>query len=123
DYPDAGRPLWPPWRRSGAGHLGRPLVAYYSKFAYPFANLILVLIGVPLASVRRRGGQAVQIGIGLGVAFAYLALQKLIEPFGYAETLPRCWWPGCRTWCFWRARWCSLRGRAPDQASPPAPPK
>ncbi|SHK78269.1 LptF/LptG family permease [Rhodothermus profundi] len=75
-------------RRSGAAHLGRPLVAYYSKFAYPFANLILVLIGVPLASVRRRGGQAVQIGIGLGVAFAYLALQKLIEPFGYAETLP-----------------------------------
>lgn len=75
-------------RRSGAGHLGRPLVAYYSKFAYPFANLILVLIGVPLASVRQRGGQAVQIGIGLGVAFAYLALQKLIEPFGYAETLP-----------------------------------
>ncbi|AEN73020.1 permease YjgP/YjgQ family protein [Rhodothermus marinus SG0.5JP17-172] len=75
-------------RRSGAGHLGRPLVAYYSKFAYPFANLILVLIGVPLASVRRRGGQAIQIGIGLGVAFAYLALQKLIEPFGYTETLP-----------------------------------
>lgn len=77
DYVDA-------LRRSGAGSLGQPLVQYYSKFSYPFANLILLLIGVPLAAVRRRGGQAVQLGLGLLMAFAYLALQKLSEPFGYA---------------------------------------
>jgi len=75
-------------RRSGAGHLGRPLVAYYSKYAYPFANLIVVLIGVPLAAVRRRGGQATRFAIGLFTAFVYLALQKLAEPFGYAGALP-----------------------------------
>jgi lipopolysaccharide export system permease protein len=75
-------------RRAGAGHLERPLVAYYNKFAYPFANLILILIGVPLASVRRRGGQAIQFAIGLLTAFVYLSLQKLTEPFGYAGTLP-----------------------------------
>jgi lipopolysaccharide export system permease protein len=74
-------------RRTGVGALGRPLVAYYSKFAYPFANLILTLIGASLASVRRRGGQVVQFGFGLGVAFAYLALQKLIEPLGYSGLL------------------------------------
>ena len=74
-------------RRSGAGHLGRPLVAYYTKYAYPFANLIVVLIGVPLAAVRRRGGQATRFAIGLFTAFAYLALQKLTEPFGYSGTL------------------------------------
>lgn len=71
-------------RRSGVSNLGRPLVAYYDKFAYPLANLILVLVGVPLASVRRRGGQAVQIGLGFGLAFCYLALMRLIEPFGYS---------------------------------------
>lgn len=71
-------------QRSGVGHTGRPLVEYYSKFAYPFANLILILMSVPLAVVRRRGGQAVQLGLGLGIAFAYLAFQKLGEPFGYA---------------------------------------
>lgn len=75
-------------RRAGVGDLERPLVAYYNKFAYPFANLILVLIGVPLSSVRRRGGQATQFGIGLLTAFVYLSLQKLTEPFGYAGTLP-----------------------------------
>lgn len=75
-------------RRAGVGDLERPLVAYYNKFAYPFANLILVLIGVPLSSVRRRGGQAIQFAIGLFTAFVYLSLQKLTEPFGYAGTLP-----------------------------------
>jgi len=74
-------------KRTGASRLGRPLVLYYSKFSYPFANLILILLAVPFASVRRRGGQAVQLGIGLMFAFIYLALMKLIEPFGYAGTI------------------------------------
>lgn len=74
--------------RSGAGSLGRTKVGYFSKFAYPLANLILVLIGMPLASVRRRGGQAVQMGLGLLVAFTYLAVMKLTEPFGYTGELP-----------------------------------
>ncbi len=74
-------------RRAGVGNLERPLVAYYNKFAYPFANLILVLIGVPLAAVRRRGGQAIRFAIGLFTAFVYLSLQKLTEPFGYAGAL------------------------------------
>ena len=80
DYVDA-------LRRSGASNIGRSLVAYYTKFAYPFANLILVLISVPLASVRRRGGQAMQFGLGLITAFVYLAIQKLTEPFGYSGEL------------------------------------
>ena len=74
-------------RRAGADRLGRPLVSYYGKFSYPIANLILIVIGVVIASVRRRGGQAVQFGLGLFIAFVYLALQKLSEPFGYAETV------------------------------------
>jgi lipopolysaccharide export system permease protein len=74
-------------RRSGVGGTGRPLVAFYGKFAYPLANVVLVLLGVPLASVRRRGGQAIQMAIGLATAFGYLVLMKLTEPFGYAGTL------------------------------------
>ncbi|MCH7639368.1 MAG: LptF/LptG family permease [Bacteroidetes bacterium] len=75
-------------RRAGASRLGRPLVDFHAKLAYPLANLILVLIGVPLAARRRRGGQAVQFALGLLVAFVYLAMQKIAEPFGYAETIP-----------------------------------
>lgn len=75
-------------RRSGAGNLGQTTVLYYTKFTYPFANLILALLGFTLASVRRRGGQAIQIGIGLSLAFVYLTMMKLLEPFGYRDTLP-----------------------------------
>src|SRR5690606_25358596 len=75
-------------RRSGVANMGRTLVGYYSKFSYPFANLILILLAVPLASVRRRGGQAIQIGLGLLTAFLYLAVMKLTEPFGYAGAIP-----------------------------------
>lgn len=73
--------------RSGASSTGRTRVAYYNKFSYPLANLIVVLIALPLAAVRRRGGQAIQIGLGLLVSFFYLATMKVVEPFGYEETL------------------------------------
>ena len=75
-------------RRAGVENLGRPLVATYSKVAYPFANLVLVLMAVPLAARRRRGGQAAQLGLGLGVAFVYLAVQKVVEPLGVVGTVP-----------------------------------
>jgi lipopolysaccharide export system permease protein len=75
-------------RRSGASNMGRPLVEYWSKFTYPFANLILIALSFPLAAVRRPGGQAVQLGIGFGVAFLYLVLQKLAEPLAYSGSIP-----------------------------------
>ena len=67
---------------------GRPIVSYHGKLAYPLANLILILLAVPLASRRRRGGQAAQLALGLGVAFVYLAMQKTIEPLGYVGDVP-----------------------------------
>lgn len=74
-------------RRSGASNIGRPEVGYYTKFSYPLANLLVVLLALPLAARRYRRGQAVQVGLGLFLAFAYLAAQKLAEPFGYSEEL------------------------------------
>ena len=80
DYVDA-------LRRSGLADTGRDMVGYYSRYVYPLTNLIVMLIALPLASRRRRGGQAVQIGVGLLVAFVYLSAQKLTEPFGYTQEL------------------------------------
>ncbi|NNE71955.1 MAG: YjgP/YjgQ family permease [Rhodothermales bacterium] len=73
--------------RSGVDNLGVPRVTFHGKFAYPFANLILILLAVPLAAVRRRKGQALILGVGLLVAFVYLALMKFLEPFGYEGIL------------------------------------
>ncbi len=74
--------------RAGVTERGRATVAYHAKWAYPFANLILVLLAVPLAATRRRGGQAAHLAVALGVAFVYLALQKTIEPLGYVQSIP-----------------------------------
>jgi lipopolysaccharide export system permease protein len=75
-------------RRSGVSRLGRPLVELHEKVAYPFSNLVLVLLGVPLAARRRRGGQAVVLAGGLLIAFAYLATERVLAPLGYAEVIP-----------------------------------
>jgi len=80
--------------RAGVRDRGRPLVDYHAKFAYPFANLILILLAVPLAAKRRKGGQAAQLGLGLAIAVVYLALQKMTEPLGWSETLP----PAAAAW-------------------------
>ncbi len=79
---------------SGADHLALPYVSYYNKFAYPFSNLILILLAVPIASRRQRGGQAIRLGSGLAIAFIYLATMKLLQPFGYSGSLS----PEMATW-------------------------
>lgn len=78
-------------KRSGVAELGIPEVDYFAKFTYPFANLLVVIAGFSLASTRRKGGQAMQMAIGLMVAFVYLAVIKVTEPFGYAGELNPVW--------------------------------
>lgn len=74
--------------RSGVRELGRPTVSLHGRLAYPLANLILIALAVPLAARRRKGGQAAQLALGLGVAFVYLAMQKTFEPLGYVGDVP-----------------------------------
>ncbi len=73
--------------RSGAGGIAMPTVQFYGKLSYPFAIITVTMIGVAIASVRRRGGRGVHIAAGLVISFLYLALMKLFEPFGYSGAL------------------------------------
>lgn len=98
--------------RAGVVDQGRARVAYHSTFAYPVSTLVLILLGVPLASRRRRGGQAVALALGLGVAFLYFALQRTLEPLGYvgdlspvaAAWLPHALFAAVAAVALWRAR-------------------
>jgi lipopolysaccharide export system permease protein len=58
-------------------------VDHYSKISFPFASVIVVLFGVPFASVKRRGGVGVQLGISLLISFIYLIFMKVSQVFGY----------------------------------------
>lgn len=58
------------------------------KIAFPFANLIVVLVGAPLTARLSKGGLAVGVGIGLGLAFIYYGMMKGSQALGDHGLVP-----------------------------------
>jgi lipopolysaccharide export system permease protein len=73
--------------RIGASDLELPKVQFYGKVAYPLSIIIITILGVAIAAVRRPGGTGVILGAGLGIMFFYLAFMKIIEPLGAAGSI------------------------------------
>lgn len=61
-------------RDRGSGLEEELTLEKYERFAYPFAALILTIIGFSVSTKKRRGGTALQIGIGLIISFIYVLL-------------------------------------------------
>ena len=53
-------------------------IELHQRTSYPFAAYILTLIGVSVASQKRRGGVGVNIAIGLGIVFVYIFAMKML---------------------------------------------
>ena len=62
-------------------------IEYYSAQALPLANFIVILFAVSFASVRKRGGLAVQIAAAMVIAFSYLVFFQISKPIGLAMNL------------------------------------
>jgi lipopolysaccharide export system permease protein len=60
----------------------RTLIEYHSRFAFSMASVIVVFLGLPLASQKKRGGLALQFGISLLFTFLYLGFMKISQAFG-----------------------------------------
>jgi lipopolysaccharide export system permease protein len=73
--------------RSGAEGIAMPKVQFYTRLAYPFSIIVITIIGLAVASERRKGGKGFYLGVGLVVTILYLAFMKLMEPFGYSGTI------------------------------------
>ncbi len=58
-------------------------IDYFGQYAFPFANLVVVLFGVPFASVRKKGGIAVEVATAMIVSFVYLVFTKISQSMGY----------------------------------------
>jgi len=63
--------------------VSRWLVDYYGKIAFPFANLIVVIFGIPFSAIKRRSGLGVEFGIALAICFLYMIFLKVSQAFGY----------------------------------------
>lgn len=63
-------------------------VDYFSKFAFPFANFIIVLLGLPLATRKWKGGSSVGFGICVFIIFVYYVIMTFTNSLGYKGVLP-----------------------------------
>ncbi|MDZ4745570.1 MAG: LptF/LptG family permease [bacterium] len=68
--------------KKGGKDTRRQEIEYFGQWAFPVANAIVVLIAVPFASVRRRGGVAVHIAAAMGLSFGYIAFTKIVQSVG-----------------------------------------
>lgn len=63
-------------------------VLLHTKIAFPFANLIVVLIGTALSGSVTRGGIAIGSGLSLGISFLYYGFIRAGEALGNSGALP-----------------------------------
>ena len=56
----------------GADDVETYLVEKYERFSYPFAIIVLTIIGVILSSRKARGGVGYQIALGFALAFIFI---------------------------------------------------
>ncbi|MBB6611065.1 LptF/LptG family permease [Pontibacter sp. Tf4] len=59
-------------RQRGADDIELYLVEKYERFSYPFAIIILTVIGVIVSARKARGGVGVQIALGFFLAFVFI---------------------------------------------------
>jgi len=64
------------------------LVDLHLKISFPFANLIIALIGTSLALQRAKGGKVASFGISIIISFLYWETIGIGRALGMAEKLP-----------------------------------
>lgn len=53
-------------------------IELHQRTAFPFATYVLTIIGVSVASQKKRGGQGMNIAIGLAFIFVYIFAMKML---------------------------------------------
>ncbi|MBB6460651.1 LptF/LptG family permease [Flammeovirga kamogawensis] len=74
-------------RQRGVGNLGIYENALYERYAYPFAILLLTIMGVCVSSTKSRHGSGFQIAMGFVLAFIYLLFVIMSRAIAEAGTL------------------------------------
>ncbi len=74
-------------RRSG-GDVRRPVIELYLKLSFPFANLIILLFGLPLMANARRSGAALTFAVSMLICFAFWGILQTGRALGHGGVLP-----------------------------------
>ena len=74
-------------RKSG-GKIERYMTDLHFKLAYPLAGSIFVLLGVAIASGKRKQSMATGFGLTLAISFTYYGVLRVGQTLGYNGVLP-----------------------------------
>jgi lipopolysaccharide export system permease protein len=62
----------------------------YSRIAFPFSSLIIILLSTPLAYNMRKKNLAVGFGMSLAICFVYFGVMKIGQTMGHGGQLGPC---------------------------------
>ncbi|MCD4790476.1 MAG: LptF/LptG family permease [Bacteroidales bacterium] len=69
-------------------------VEKHKRIAFPFATIVLTLIGVSLSSRKSRGGIGMHLGLGIGITFSFIFFLQVSTVFATRGSLS----PGLSVW-------------------------
>lgn len=86
-------------------------VEHYSRFSIPFSAILFTLMGLSLSTRKKRGGIGPVLGIGLGLCFAFIVMQRFSLTFAIKSDFPpllAAWTPNIlfglgTAWLYYRA--------------------
>ena len=64
-------------REKGSSMVPMYEIELYQRTSYPFATYVLTIIGIAVASRKKRGGVGINIALGLGIIFIYIFAMKV----------------------------------------------
>ena len=66
----------------------RYFVDTYMKLSFPFINLIIVLVGIPVSIRLKKSGIPLAISVGIGICFLYILCMGISRSLGISGILP-----------------------------------
>ena len=72
----------------GSSQINQYQVEMHQRFAFPFAGIILTLIGVALSSRKVRGGTGLHLGFGIAITFTYILFLQVATVFARFGEIP-----------------------------------
>lgn len=71
----------------GTGNIAIYKVEKHKRIAFPFATVVLTLIGVSLASRKTRGGIGLNLAAGLMISFSFILFEQISTTFAIKSDL------------------------------------
>ena len=78
----------------GSKNIKEYLVEKHKRVAFPFATIVLTIIGVSISSRKVRGGIGMHLGFGIAITFTYIMFLQVTTVFATKGNLA----PGIAVW-------------------------